>query len=87
MEGTRIPIQHGMASPKNPRGFLNCSKTERTDQSSFRLHPQIEAIAIFMSVPAIRAATAAHSQGVALWVFDPSSVFRSFFGGWQRDHR
>jgi hypothetical protein len=53
MEGGKIPVQHGMASPKNPRGFLNCSKAERTDRSSFRLNPHVEAIAICMSVPAI----------------------------------
>jgi hypothetical protein len=53
MKGRKIPVQHGLASPKNPRGFLNCSKAERTDQSSLRLNPHVEAIAICMSVPAI----------------------------------
>jgi hypothetical protein len=53
MEGRKIPIQHGMASRKNPRSFLNCSKAERTDRSSFRLNPHVEAIAICMSVLAI----------------------------------
>ena len=34
LEDTRIPIQHGLVSPKNPRGFLSCSKAERADHVS-----------------------------------------------------
>jgi hypothetical protein len=29
MAGRKIPVQHGLASPKNPRGFLNRSKAEK----------------------------------------------------------
>jgi len=35
MEGSKIPAQHGLASPKNPRGFQNCSNAERTDHVFF----------------------------------------------------
>ena len=53
MVGTETLIQHGLASPKNPHGFLSCSNAERPDHVISSGETRSEAIANLVSLPAI----------------------------------
>jgi hypothetical protein len=76
MEGTRIPIQHGLASPKGPRRFSSCSTAERTDHVFFQAEFEFRGYRNLHEPAGNLSWAVADSQRAFVQVFDRSAAVR-----------